>query len=209
MLRGRTTALGGMLRVVSASRRGAAAAPRVRELREKLKSGPALRDFASPAPAASSSGLGPSEEMVHPTSIFADSAAEADRPRRVFIETYGCQMNVADSEVVRGVLGARGYEDADSVDDANVVFVNTCAIRENAENKVWTRLRQLRSERRARRRNGGDFIVGVLGACPVTPGAPFHSPARPPRRVHGRPPQDEAAGGGGAGGHGGGAGRVP
>ncbi len=58
-----------------------------------------------------------------------------------FIETYGCQMNVSDSEVVRAILLEAGFREADSLEDAGVVFANTCAIRERAEGKVWDRLK--------------------------------------------------------------------
>lgn len=58
-----------------------------------------------------------------------------------FIETYGCQMNVSDSEVVRAILLEAGFREADSLEEAGVVLANTCAIRERAEGKVWDRLK--------------------------------------------------------------------
>ena len=58
-----------------------------------------------------------------------------------FIETYGCQMNVSDSEVVRAILLEAGFREAESLDEAGVVLANTCAIRERAEGKVWDRLK--------------------------------------------------------------------
>lgn len=58
-----------------------------------------------------------------------------------FIETYGCQMNVSDSEVVRAILLEAGFREAASLDEAGVVLANTCAIRERAEGKVWDRLK--------------------------------------------------------------------
>ena len=77
--------------------------------------------------------------------------------RRVYLETYGCQMNVADSEVVRALLETAGFERAGAIDEADVVLLNTCAIREGAEHKIWQRLRQIRSSRlgaTAARHNG-------------------------------------------------------
>ena len=68
---------------------------------------------------------------------------KAQPERRLYIETYGCQMNVADSEVVASIMGMAGYELADSVDDADAILLNTCSIRDNAEQKVANRLRQL------------------------------------------------------------------
>ena len=58
---------------------------------------------------------------------------KAQPERRLYIETYGCQMNVADSEVVASIMGMAGYELADSVDDADAILLNTCIIRDNAE----------------------------------------------------------------------------
>ena len=79
--------------------------------------------------------------------------------KKLFIETYGCQMNVADSEVVASVMGMAGYEPTESIDDADAVFLNTCSVRDNAEQKIYHRLEALVAERRKR----GQFIIGVLG----------------------------------------------
>ena len=79
--------------------------------------------------------------------------------RKLYIETYGCQMNVADSEVVASIMGMAGYEVCDTLDDADAVFLNTCSVRDNAEQKILSRLEFLRSVRRRR----GKLIVGVLG----------------------------------------------
>lgn len=79
--------------------------------------------------------------------------------KKLFIETYGCQMNVADSEVVASVMKMAGYDLCTSADEADAIFLNTCSVRENAENKIYHRLEALNSERRKGRR----FIIGVLG----------------------------------------------
>lgn len=71
-------------------------------------------------------------------------------PHRLYIETYGCQMNVADSEVVASVMQMAGYELADDVADADAVLLNTCSIRDNAEQKIVARLQYLASLRRKR-----------------------------------------------------------
>jgi len=113
------------------------------------------------------------------------SSATHDAQRSVFIETYGCQMNVNDTEVVLSVLRNAGFMMAASAETAGVVLLNTCAIRENAESKIWQRLGYFknmkasssnRSQRRPLvdpgggddrpsigRRNGHVPIVGVLG----------------------------------------------
>lgn len=79
--------------------------------------------------------------------------------KKLFIETYGCQMNVADSEVVASVMKMAGYELCGSIDDADAVFLNTCSVRDNAEQKIIHRLEALCAIRRKGRR----LIIGVLG----------------------------------------------
>ena len=79
--------------------------------------------------------------------------------KKYYIETYGCQLNVADSEVVASILGEAGYEPVRDIKGADIILVNTCSIRENAEQRVWGRLDLFRSEKRKR----PQVIVGVLG----------------------------------------------
>ncbi|HEY4423668.1 MAG TPA: tRNA (N6-isopentenyl adenosine(37)-C2)-methylthiotransferase MiaB [Pyrinomonadaceae bacterium] len=84
---------------------------------------------------------------------------------RVYIETHGCQMNVADSERAATGLRASGYDLCDSVDEADVVLLNTCSVREKAERKVYTRIGELRAERPR------DLLVGVMGCVAQLEGA--------------------------------------
>ena len=79
--------------------------------------------------------------------------------KKLLIETYGCQMNVADSEVVASVMGMAGYELCQTADEADAVFLNTCSVRDNAEQKILSRLEYYRSLRKRGRR----LILGVLG----------------------------------------------
>jgi tRNA-2-methylthio-N6-dimethylallyladenosine synthase len=79
--------------------------------------------------------------------------------RRVYIETYGCQMNLADSEVVGGVLKKEGYSFTGQMSDADVILVNTCAIRDNAEQRIYGRLGRFHAERKRR----PEVVVGILG----------------------------------------------
>ena len=88
--------------------------------------------------------------------------------KKLFIETYGCQMNVADSEVVASVMQMAGYETTESVDDADAVFLNTCSVRDNAEQKIYHRLEALAALRRQRKSSpltshSSPLIIGVLG----------------------------------------------
>ncbi len=80
--------------------------------------------------------------------------------KKLFIETYGCQMNVADSEVVASVMQMAGYELCEAVGDADAVFLNTCSVRDNAEQKIYNRLDTLNAERK---KTGKPQILGVLG----------------------------------------------
>ena len=96
--------------------------------------------------------------------------------KKLYIETYGCQMNVADSEVVASVMQMAGYEPTESLDEADAVFLNTCSVRDNAEQKIYHRLEALDAERRRRLKANtqhptpntqhptpNTLIIGVLG----------------------------------------------
>lgn len=89
------------------------------------------------------------------------SKEETHIGKRLYIETYGCQMNVADSEVVVAVMGMAGYELTDSLENADAVLLNTCSIRDNAEQKIISRLQVLNAVRR--KRSPRRLIIGVIG----------------------------------------------
>ena len=80
--------------------------------------------------------------------------------KKLYIETYGCQMNVADSEVVASVMKMAGYDLTENLEESDAVFLNTCSIRDNAEQKIFSRLQQLNA---LKKKHGGRFIIGVLG----------------------------------------------
>jgi tRNA-2-methylthio-N6-dimethylallyladenosine synthase len=80
--------------------------------------------------------------------------------KKLFIETYGCQMNVADSEVVASVMQMEGYRLTENLKEADAVFVNTCSIRDNAEQRVVQRLEYLNAIKKQKK---GKMIIGVLG----------------------------------------------
>ena len=86
-------------------------------------------------------------------------SATTDSEKKLFIETYGCQMNVADSEVIASVMQMAGYNMAETLDEADAVFMNTCSIRDNAEQKILNRLEFFHSLKKKR----PHLIVGVLG----------------------------------------------
>jgi tRNA-2-methylthio-N6-dimethylallyladenosine synthase len=89
----------------------------------------------------------------------AASAARADAGPRVYLETYGCQMNVADSDMLTGILLGAGYRKAERADDADIILINTCAVREKAEDKVFARARELNAHKK--RRPG--VVLGIAG----------------------------------------------
>lgn len=80
--------------------------------------------------------------------------------KKLLIETYGCQMNVADSEVVASVMGMAGYETCEDIHEADAVFLNTCSVRDNAEQKILSRIEFLHSLQRKRDKK---LIIGILG----------------------------------------------
>ena len=98
-------------------------------------------------------------DTPHPPPQKSQGLPQQAHARRVYIETYGCQMNVSDSELMAGILTQSGHQTVTHIDDADVVLVNTCAIRENAETKVINRLKHLNH----RKRRQPELIIGVCG----------------------------------------------
>lgn len=89
----------------------------------------------------------------------ADFKSATQEEKKLFIETYGCQMNVADSEVVASVMEMDGYQLTDTLEEADAIFVNTCSIRDNAEQKIVSRLQYFNALRKKKK----NLVVGVLG----------------------------------------------
>jgi tRNA-2-methylthio-N6-dimethylallyladenosine synthase len=79
--------------------------------------------------------------------------------KKVYIETYGCQMNVADSEVVVSILKGAGYEPTENIKDAGLILINTCSIRDNAEQRIWGRLKAISHLKK----NKNDLKIGIIG----------------------------------------------
>lgn len=90
---------------------------------------------------------------------FKSATEMTDGNKKLFIETYGCQMNVADSEVIASVMQMAGYSVAETLEEADAVFMNTCSIRDNAEQKILNRLEFFHSLKKKKKH----LIVGVLG----------------------------------------------
>jgi tRNA-2-methylthio-N6-dimethylallyladenosine synthase len=101
-------------------------------------------------------------EKYIPIETLTDTIAEeksAASDKRLYIETYGCQMNFADTEIVNGIMGKNGFDVTDNIDESSIILINTCSIRENAEYRVYQRLNELK---KYKKRNP-KLIVGVIG----------------------------------------------
>ena len=79
--------------------------------------------------------------------------------KKIYIETYGCQMNVGDSEVIFSILGKEGYERTESMDDADVILANTCSVRDKAEQRIWGRIEVFHKQKEKR----SGVVVGIVG----------------------------------------------
>ena len=84
---------------------------------------------------------------------------EKSNGKKLYVESYGCQMNFSDSEVVASIMTSQGYETTRNAEDADVVLINTCSIRENAETRVRKRLGDFKK----RKESNPDLVVGILG----------------------------------------------
>lgn len=97
--------------------------------------------------------------ITAPLTENEEALIQSGNARNLYIETYGCAMNLADSEVVASILGSNGFVTTDDPLKADVVFINTCSIRDNAEQRIWGRL----SEMKHQKKKNPSMIVGVLG----------------------------------------------
>jgi tRNA A37 methylthiotransferase MiaB len=141
----------------------------VRRPRRLPQDGLNLHDFVA-VPASSVGSGGDNNESASAGLVVTDRDDSADSAARpsFFIRTYGCQMNVNDSDILRTLLLSAGYrEESGAEERADVVLTNTCAIREKAEQRVWTRLHQIKQrnvqKRRRQEQEKGNQVVGVVG----------------------------------------------
>jgi len=79
--------------------------------------------------------------------------------KKIYIETYGCQMNVNDTEVIFSILAKEGYERTENIEEASIILANTCSVRDNAEQRIWGRIDQFNIQKKAR----PEVIVGIVG----------------------------------------------
>ena len=150
-----------MRRCRAAARSLVAAAVRERRTHSSLQSGPGLVHFLpQTAPAAAKAAAAWPAPLPGVAAAVAGGVS-ARSLGSIFVESYGCQMNSSDSEVVLSILQAAGYSRAESAESAGVILLNTCAIRDKAEERVWQRLKALQHLRR--RKRDAPVVVGVLG----------------------------------------------
>ncbi|KAG2177005.1 hypothetical protein INT43_007659 [Umbelopsis isabellina] len=123
---------------------------------------PSLQDFLAQANAAKVDSLSQSPAVADSVPYLNVVGPSLGRGRKFYIEVYGCQMNVNDTEILNSILTTSGYERTSSIEEANVVFLVTCAIRENAEGRIWDRLKFLRHYRTKVNKETPP-MVGVLG----------------------------------------------
>ena len=88
-----------------------------------------------------------------------NSFSKSENDKKVYIETYGCQMNVSDTEIVLSVLSDYGYNETTNIKESDVIFLNTCSVRENAEQKIFNRLKHLTSLKK----KNPNKVIGILG----------------------------------------------
>src|SRR5689334_19358483 len=131
-----------------------------------------IRDTTRAAPKNQASPI--FDRDLSPNVILIDCRPLKRMKPRVYIETFGCQMNVADTERAATGLRNSGYDLCDSAADADVVLLNTCSVREKAERKVYTRIGELRAAR-----SGNDVLVGVMGCVAQLEGSAIfdHAPS--------------------------------
>jgi tRNA-2-methylthio-N6-dimethylallyladenosine synthase len=98
------------------------------------------------------------ESAVNSSEVAVKYSKEI-RTRKLFLESYGCAMNFADSEIIASIMKKDGFESTDKEEEADLIFLNTCAIRDNAELKIWARLKSFRQTKR----KNPDLLIGVLG----------------------------------------------
>uniref|UniRef100_A0A5F9C7I8 CDK5 regulatory subunit associated protein 1 n=1 Tax=Oryctolagus cuniculus TaxID=9986 RepID=A0A5F9C7I8_RABIT len=131
-----------------------------KDFSSRLAAGPAFQHFLRNASASEEKPSFPEAEDPPPY-LTADELR--GRQRKVYLETYGCQMNVNDTEIAWSILQKSGYLRTSDLQEADVILLVTCSIREKAEQTIWNRLRQLKALKTKRLRSRGPLRIGILG----------------------------------------------
>lgn len=121
-----------------------------------LQQGPSLHDFIK-------TSVQPQNAIIPENVPYLDQLENFGRRRKVFFEVYGCQMNVNDTEIIWSVLKSANYLKTPSLEEADVVLIVTCAIRDGAESKIWHRINNIKQLKRKKQRDGHSLRIGILG----------------------------------------------
>ncbi|KAK7086438.1 CDK5 regulatory subunit associated protein 1 [Halocaridina rubra] len=137
--------------------------PKTRQ--ETLKNGPGLEYFIAKNENSHANRIYTKRELESLSHPYVEVSSIHGQGRKVCFEVYGCQMNLSDAEIVWSILQKHGYEKTYDIEDADVVLLVTCSIREGAEKKIWNKLDHLRGmkRRRAKLKNAVPMKIGVLG----------------------------------------------
>uniref|UniRef100_A0A1A8LLZ2 CDK5 regulatory subunit associated protein 1 n=1 Tax=Nothobranchius pienaari TaxID=704102 RepID=A0A1A8LLZ2_9TELE len=125
--------------------------------RTRLASGPSLQDFVKKGVSVTLGGADPEDQG------YLSVDLDMGRSRKVYFETYGCQMNVSDTQIAQVILEKKGYQRTADLSQADVVLLVTCSIREKAEQTIWNRLQQLTAMKRKRLKTQPPMKIGILG----------------------------------------------
>lgn len=99
------------------------------------------------------------DESVQGTATMIESAEDSNNTKKLYLESYGCQMNFSDSEIVASILVKSGYSTTRNPESASVILMNTCSIRDNAEQRIKNKLRQYQKQKK----NNPGLVIGILG----------------------------------------------
>ncbi|GFR33668.1 mitochondrial tRNA methylthiotransferase CDK5RAP1 [Trichonephila clavata] len=127
----------------------------IEKFKEKISKGPSLSNFITNNP-----NLSVVDDVDYPPYLTSENNAS----RKIYVETYGCQMNVSDTEIIYSILKNAGFEIVKDINDTDVIFIMTCAIREGAEQKIWSRLNYFKTVKRKHDvMHAHKMKIGVLG----------------------------------------------
>uniref|UniRef100_A0A672FFN6 Mitochondrial tRNA methylthiotransferase CDK5RAP1 n=1 Tax=Salarias fasciatus TaxID=181472 RepID=A0A672FFN6_SALFA len=129
------------------------------DFRGHMSSGPNFQDFIRGLPHSQRSA---EEHLTEPHDYLSEDL-HMGNSRKVYFETYGCQMNVSDTQIAWSILQKKGYQRTASLNEADVVLLVTCSIREKAEQTIWNRLQQLTAMKRKRVKSQTPMKIGILG----------------------------------------------
>ncbi|XP_061486755.1 mitochondrial tRNA methylthiotransferase CDK5RAP1 [Rhineura floridana] len=134
----------------------------LQDFHAKLAAGPSLQHFLQEAAPVQETPQVPTKAAEYPAPYFGPSTL-ADARRKVYLETYGCQMNVSDTEIAWTILQRSGYLRTSTLEEADVILLVTCSVREKAEQTIWKRLCHLTALKSKRPRSQAPLRIGILG----------------------------------------------